>query len=86
MLPPIPHPPGAPIEAFQPKSNPANRHMAMVLFAVAWGMVLGVCLFFTLRAKPKWKHTDPNGTVEAIAAEPHSRSGNQDSHPKGGVK
>lgn len=82
-MPPIPHPPGAPIEAFQPKSDPTNQRMAMILLAVVGVVVLCGTLYIELRLKPKaHQHTYPDRTAESIASKPHTHPHRPDSPPK----
>lgn len=56
MMPPVPHPPGAPIESCEPPTSPRSRRMAKWLLAIAGLMALGAIVFIGIYGRPKHTH------------------------------
>jgi hypothetical protein len=80
-MPPVPHPPGALIERFQPVYSPLNRRMAMVLLGIAGFLLAGGVITYALRGKAK-AHQHPNQPcVEGTKPSGQQPTPKSDQHP-----
>jgi hypothetical protein len=56
MMPPVPHPPGAPIESCEPPTSPRSRRMAKLLLAVAGLLAFGAIVWSGVVGRSKHAH------------------------------
>ena len=56
VMPPVPHPRGAPIESCEPPTSPKSRRMAKLLLSVAGLLALGAIVFIGIYGRPKHSH------------------------------
>ncbi len=56
VMPPVPHPPGAPIESCEPPTSPRSRRMAKLLLAVAGLLAFGAIVWSGLAGRSKHAH------------------------------
>lgn len=56
VMPPVPHPPGAPIESCEPPTSPQSRRMAKLLLGIAGLVALGAVVFIGIYGRSKHAH------------------------------